>query len=397
MRPRSLVRQRVDEGRRARAAHRAGAEVGDVEEPDALPDGGVLGEHPSAGVLDGHRPAAEVGELGAGGDVPVVQGGGQRAHGGTLAAPCRPGRACERRGQRGPYYDRAVPPTITATDHPLEKLTADAVVVAVGKGPDGPAAHPGRRGRRPAARRPAVARAGRPRRPRRRGRGHPPALLRPGPVPGRRRRRPRRARRRRRLHAPRRSAGPPVPPAARWPAAGSVVSLLAAVGGAPDAERLHAVGEGSLLGAYEFTAYKSDLPADRPAAAAASSPSSSPAPATAETRAAPGPRRRRRRRPRARPGQHPAQRPLPRRARRPRRGRGREARADRRRSSTRTRWPPAATAASSPSASGSTRKPRLLRLTYSGRAPARRSRWSARASPSTAAASRSSPPRRWRT
>ena len=44
-----------------------------------------------------------------------------------------------------------------------------------------------------------------------------------------------------------------------------MVSLLAAVGGAPDDERLHAVGEGSLLGAYEFTAYKSALPADRPA------------------------------------------------------------------------------------------------------------------------------------
>jgi leucyl aminopeptidase len=43
-----------------------------------------------------------------------------------------------------------------------------------------------------------------------------------------------------------------------------VVTLLAAVGGSPDAERLHAVGEGSLLGAYEFTQYKSDLPADRP-------------------------------------------------------------------------------------------------------------------------------------
>jgi leucyl aminopeptidase len=42
-----------------------------------------------------------------------------------------------------------------------------------------------------------------------------------------------------------------------------VVSLLAAVGGTPDADRLHAVGEGHLLGAYEFTQYKSDLPADR--------------------------------------------------------------------------------------------------------------------------------------
>jgi leucyl aminopeptidase len=44
-----------------------------------------------------------------------------------------------------------------------------------------------------------------------------------------------------------------------------VVSLLAAVGGTPDADRLHAVGEGSLLGAYEFTAYKSDLGGDRKA------------------------------------------------------------------------------------------------------------------------------------
>jgi leucyl aminopeptidase len=44
----------------------------------------------------------------------------------------------------------------------------------------------------------------------------------------------------------------------------SVVTLLAAVGGTPDDARLHAVGEGALLGAYEFTAYKSDLPADRP-------------------------------------------------------------------------------------------------------------------------------------
>jgi leucyl aminopeptidase len=44
-----------------------------------------------------------------------------------------------------------------------------------------------------------------------------------------------------------------------------VVSLLAAVGGPPDADRLHAVGEGALLGAYEFTAYKSEPAADRSA------------------------------------------------------------------------------------------------------------------------------------
>ena len=36
-----------------------------------------------------------------------------------------------------------MPPTISATDRPLEKLTADAVVVGVGKGPDGPLATPG--------------------------------------------------------------------------------------------------------------------------------------------------------------------------------------------------------------------------------------------------------------
>ena len=36
-----------------------------------------------------------------------------------------------------------MPPTISATDHPLEKLTGDAVVVAVGKGPDGLLPTPG--------------------------------------------------------------------------------------------------------------------------------------------------------------------------------------------------------------------------------------------------------------
>jgi leucyl aminopeptidase len=36
-----------------------------------------------------------------------------------------------------------VPPTITATDRPLEKLSADAVVVAIGKGRDGLLPTPG--------------------------------------------------------------------------------------------------------------------------------------------------------------------------------------------------------------------------------------------------------------
>ena len=155
-----------------------------------------------------------------------------------------------------------MPPTITATDHPLEKLTGDAVVVAVGKGPDGLLPTPGAEavdrllggrllpalidlgargaedevtrlpsfGQGPFA---IVAVA---------GLGSPDAA---GAYP---------------TDALRRAAG-----AASRALGGrrSVVSLLAAVGGTPDAERLHAVGEGHLLGAYEFTAYKSDLPADR--------------------------------------------------------------------------------------------------------------------------------------
>jgi leucyl aminopeptidase len=155
-----------------------------------------------------------------------------------------------------------VPPTITATDHPLEKLTGDAVVVAVGKGPDGPLPTPGAEavdrllGGRLL---PALADLG--------VRGTEEEITRlpsfgQGPFPvvavaG--------------LGAPdaagaygneavRRAAG-----AASRALGGrrSVVSLLAAVGGTPDAERLHAVGEGALLGAYEFTAYKSEQPAGR--------------------------------------------------------------------------------------------------------------------------------------
>ena len=156
-----------------------------------------------------------------------------------------------------------MPPTISATDRPLEKLTADAVVVGVGKGPDGPLATPGAEavdrllgGRLMAA----LADLG--------ARGAEDEVTRlatfgQGPFPvvavaG--------------LGAPRADgtyAGEAVRRAAGAASRAlvgraSVVSLLAAVGGAPDDERLHAVGEGSLLGAYEFTAYKSALPADRP-------------------------------------------------------------------------------------------------------------------------------------
>jgi leucyl aminopeptidase len=156
-----------------------------------------------------------------------------------------------------------VPPTITATDRPLEKLTGDAVVVAIGKGPDGLLPTPGAE----AVDRllggkllPALADLG--------AKGAEDEVTRlpsfgQGPFPvvaatG--------------LGAPD-ASGAYSPEAIRRAAGaasraltgrGSVVTLLAAVGGSPDAERLHAVGEGSLLGAYEFTAYKSGLPADRP-------------------------------------------------------------------------------------------------------------------------------------
>src|SRR5215208_801861 len=140
---------------------------------------------------------------------------------------------------------RVVPPTITATDRPLEKLSADAVVVAIGKGRDGLLPTPGAeavdrlmggkllpaladlgaRGAEDEVTRlpsfgqgpfPVVAVA---------GLGAPDAAGAYGP------------------EAVRRASG-----AASRALAGrrSVVSLLAAVGGAPDAERLYAVGEGAL-------------------------------------------------------------------------------------------------------------------------------------------------------
>jgi leucyl aminopeptidase len=153
-----------------------------------------------------------------------------------------------------------VPPTISATDRPLEKLSADAVVVGVGRGPDGVLSTPGA----DAVDRllggrllPALADLG--------ARGAEDEVTRlptfgQGPFPvvavaG--------------LGAP--SPGGGYPPEAVRRAAGAasraltgrsrVVSLLAAVGGPPDPDRLHAVGEGALLGAYQFTAYKSE-PAD---------------------------------------------------------------------------------------------------------------------------------------
>ena len=112
------------------------------------------------------------------------------------------------------------------------------------QGPRRAAAHTRRRGGRPAARRPAAARPGRPRRPRRartRSPGCPPsarARSRSSPSPASARPTPPAP------TAPRRCAAPPVPPAARWADAARWSACSPPSAGTPDAERLHAVGEG---------------------------------------------------------------------------------------------------------------------------------------------------------
>ncbi len=155
-----------------------------------------------------------------------------------------------------------MPPTISATDRPIEKLAADAVVVGVGKGPSGLLSTPGADavdrllgGRLLAALADLGAKGAEEEVSKvpTFGQGPFPVVVAVGlgtPQPDG-------------CYSPdvvRQAAG-----AASRALAGrsTVVTLLAAVGGPPDAERLHAVGEGSLLGAYEFTAYKSSLPADR--------------------------------------------------------------------------------------------------------------------------------------
>ena len=63
----------VQRGDGAVAADHQLAEVADVEDAHGLAHRRVLLEHPGGLVLQRHLPAAELGELGAEGDVPVVQ------------------------------------------------------------------------------------------------------------------------------------------------------------------------------------------------------------------------------------------------------------------------------------------------------------------------------------
>ena len=281
-----------------------------------------------------------------------------------------------------------MPPTITATDHPLEKLTGDAVVVAVGKGPDGPLP-PGAEavdrllgGRLLPAWPTSAPAAARTRSP-----ACPPsarARSRWSPSPGSARRTPPAP------TAPRRSAAPPVPPAGRWADAArwSACSPPWAGRRTPTACTPSARAPCSAPTSSPPTSPTWCRP---PGAAERVHRSSSPGPPQAEDGAAPGARRGRRRRAGARPGQHPAQRPLPRRAGRPRCGRRREGRPHRRdprrgrARRRRLRRHPRRRERLDPQAAAA--PPDLLRL----RRRARRSRWSARASRSTAAACRSSP------
>ncbi len=73
--PRSAVRQRFTKAAAPGPGDADLAEVADVEETDSRADGCVLGQDPGPRVLQRHRPAAELGELGAGGLVPVVDRG----------------------------------------------------------------------------------------------------------------------------------------------------------------------------------------------------------------------------------------------------------------------------------------------------------------------------------
>ncbi len=86
-----VAQRRVDEGRSTRPAHEGLAEVADVEDADRLAHRGVLLDHSRPGVLQRHRPAAELRELRTERDVPLVQRRGQQvAHGAEPTAARRP-------------------------------------------------------------------------------------------------------------------------------------------------------------------------------------------------------------------------------------------------------------------------------------------------------------------
>ena len=74
IRPRSLVRQALTKAAAPGPVTDALPRWLTSKMPDPLADGGVLADDPTAGVLDRHLPAPEVGHLGAQADVALVQG-----------------------------------------------------------------------------------------------------------------------------------------------------------------------------------------------------------------------------------------------------------------------------------------------------------------------------------
>ena len=87
IRPRSLLSVALMYAAAPGPVHDRLAEVADVEDADGLADRGVLLDH-AGGVLERHGPAAELGELGPEGDVPVVQRGGEQ--GGVVHTAAEP-------------------------------------------------------------------------------------------------------------------------------------------------------------------------------------------------------------------------------------------------------------------------------------------------------------------
>ena len=143
IRPRSLVRRGVDVRRGARAADRRLAEVADVEDADRLAHGGVLLDH-AGGVLQRHRPAAELGELGPSATCRSCSGERQEVAAGD--GPAEPTAAPSRRPPAG--YPAPVTSYTLRSASPAKTRT-DAVVVGRRARTDkGARLAPGGRGRR---------------------------------------------------------------------------------------------------------------------------------------------------------------------------------------------------------------------------------------------------------
>ena len=99
--------------------------MADVEQADRLTYGLVLGEHATAGVLQRHVPAAELGELRTEGDVSVVQRRVQQIHGRQPSAD-----ALAPRGGAARPYSGAMVSVSLSTAKPTT-ARADALILGI--------------------------------------------------------------------------------------------------------------------------------------------------------------------------------------------------------------------------------------------------------------------------